>query len=347
MKKICGMRIKEDVLIIAEAGVNHNGDLTTAMRMVEAAARAGVNAVKFQTYKSENVVTRDAGMAKYQIKNLAKKTSQYDMIKPLELKFKDFDLLKKKAEKEGIHFLSTPFDVESADYLDGLGIKAFKVSSTDVDNLPFLKYLARKGKPMLMSTGMSTMAQVKRAIDVIRKAGNDDITLLQCTTDYPTSPEDVNLRVIETYRKAFKLPVGLSDHSLGTAAPVAAVALGAVVVEKHFTLDRNMTGPDHFASLTPGELQEMVKNIRFVEKALGDGVKRLTKNEMATSKQARRSIVAARRIHKGERITEEMLTFKRPGTGLSPSLIDSVLGTKAKKDIRADSLLSLGDLVHE
>lgn len=334
----------EPCFIIAEAGVNHNGDIELAKRLIDVAKDAGADAVKFQTFKAENVVTRDAPKADYQIKNTELNESQYDMIKKLELSEDEFRELYEYTREKEILFLSTPFDFESADFLDELGVPAFKVSSTDLTNLPFLEYLAEKGKPIILSTGMGTLGEIEEAINTIKNAGNEDIILLHCITSYPAKFESLNLRAIQTLKEAFKLPVGFSDHSLGIYAPIAAVALGAVVIEKHFTLDKNLPGPNHKASLNPEELKEMISAIRLIEKALGDGIKRPTPEEIEIRKVARRSIVARVNIPKGTIITEDMLTFKRPGIGLSPKCYNEIIGRRARRNIEVDELIYWWDV---
>jgi len=334
----------EPCFIIAEAGVNHNGDVELAKKLIDVTEEAKVDAIKFQTFKTENVVTKDAPKADYQIKNTDSNKSQYKMLKELELKEEDFKELYRYARKKGIIFLSTPFDFESADFLDELGIPAFKISSTDLTNLPFLEYVAEKGKPVILSTGMGTLGEIEDAINTIKNTGDNEIVLLHCITNYPADFESLNLRAIQTLREAFKLPVGFSDHSLGIYAPLVAVALGAVVIEKHFTLDKNLPGPDHKASLDTRELKEMVKWIRLTEKSLGDGIKKPTPEEEEIKKVARRSIVTKVNIPKGTVITEEMITFKRPGTGLSPKYYKEIIGKRARRDINIDEMIYWSDV---
>lgn len=334
----------EPVFVIAEAGINHNGDIELAKKLVDVAVDAGADAIKFQTFKAENVVTKNAPKADYQVKNTKSTESQYSMIKKLELSEEEFRELYKYARNKGIIFLSTPFDFESADFLEELGVPAFKVSSADLTNLPFLEYIAEKGKPIILSTGMGTLGEIEEAVNTIINAKNKDIILLHCITNYPAEFESLNLRVIQTLKETFKLPVGFSDHSLGIYAPIAAVALGAVVIEKHFTLDKNLPGPDHKASLNPEELKEMIRAIRLIEKALGDGIKRPTPEEIEIKKVVRRSIVAKVDIPKGTVITKDMITFKRPGTGLSPKYYREVIGRQARRYIKADELISWWDV---
>lgn len=334
----------ESCLIIAEAGVNHNGSVEMAQKLIDAAKDAGANVVKFQTFKAEEVVTQGAEKAKYQKETTNIGESQYDMIKKLELTEHDFRELTEYATKKDIIFLSSPFDKESVDLLDEINVPAFKVASGEITNFPLLGCIAKKGKPVILSTGMATLEEIEEALEAIRKEGTEEIILLHCVTSYPARTEDMNLKAIETLRYAFKLPVGLSDHTLGITIPIAAVAIGACVIEKHFTLDRNLPGPDHKASLEPDELKEMVKAIRDVEKAFGDGIKRPTKDEEEIKKIARRSIVAKLDIPEGAIITGDMLDVKRPGTGIEPKYLNSVIGRKVKENIRHDELITFAKL---
>ena len=336
---------EEPCFIIAEAGVNHNGDVNLAKKLIDIAKDAGVDAVKFQTFKAENVVTKNAEKAEYQKETAAIGELQYDMIKKLELTEEDFKELADYAKKKDIIFLSSPFDRESVDLLDEISVPAYKVPSGEITNFPLLKHIAKKGKPIILSTGMATLGEIEDALRVIREVGVDDVVLLHCVTSYPAKIEDVNLRVIETLKHAFKLSVGFSDHTHGITVPIAAVSLEAVVIEKHFTLDNNLPGPDHKSSLEPDELKEMVVAIRDVEKALGDGIKRPTKEEEEIKKVARRSIVAKVDILEGTVITEDMLNIKRPGTGISPSKLNDVLRKKAIKNIKKDEILKWNDIV--
>jgi N,N'-diacetyllegionaminate synthase len=340
--KICDKLIGEGepCFIIAEAGVNHNGDVNLAKKLTDVAKDAGADAVKFQTFKAENVVIKNAEKAEYQKETAGIEESQYDMIKKLELTEEDFGELADYAKEKKILFLSSPFDKESVDLLDGLDVPVFKVGSGEITSFPLLRYIARKRKPIILSTGMSTLGEVEEALNVIRSEGVKDIILLHCVSNYPAKIEDVNLKAMETLKQAFKIPVGFSDHTLGITVPIAAVALGACIIEKHFTLDRDLPGPDHKASLEPNELKEMVQAIRDVEKALGDGVKRPTKDEEEIKRAARRSIVAKVDIPKGTIIAEDMLDVKRPGTGIEPKYIDMIVGKKAKENIRKDELVT-------
>ncbi|OIQ12540.1 N-acetylneuraminate synthase [Neomoorella thermoacetica] len=329
------------VFIIAEAGVNHNGDLQLARKLVDAAVEAGADAVKFQTFKAEEVATPGAERAQYQKDNMPEKDeSQLEMIKRLELSYAQFRELYAYCRQKGIIFLSSPFDQESIDFLAELGVPYFKIPSGEITNYPFLRRIAGKKRPVILSTGMATLGEVEGALQVLREAGATDITLLHCTTSYPALPEEVNLRAMLTMKQAFALPVGYSDHTIGIAVPIAAAALEAEVIEKHLTLDRNLPGPDHRASLEPGEFKAMVVAIRQVEKSLGDGIKRPAPGELAVMSAARRSLVAVRDIAAGEIITESCLTAKRPGTGIPPNLWDLVVGRQARRDIAAGSILS-------
>lgn len=326
--------------IIAEAGVNHNGSVELAKKLIDAAKEAGVDAVKFQTFKAENVVTQNAEKAEYQKETTGVEESQYEMIKKLELTDYDFKELADYAKKRSITFLSTPFDSKSVDLLNEINVPAFKVPSGEITNFLLLTHITKKEKPIILSTGMATLGEVEEALNVIRSEGVKDVILLHCVSNYPAKIEDVNLRAMETLKQAFKIPVGFSDHTLGITASIAAVALGACVIEKHFTLDRNLPGPDHKASLEPKELKNMVNTIREVERALGDGIKRPTKDEEEIKKVARRSIVARVDIPGGTIITEDMLDVKRPGTGIVPKYFDFIVGMKAKENIKKDEMIT-------
>jgi N,N'-diacetyllegionaminate synthase len=328
------------VHIIAEAGVNHNGSFALACKLAEAAKKAGADCIKFQTFKSENLVSRSAKKAEYQKKTTGD-SSQQDMLKKLELSFDEFLDLKKYCEDAGICFLSTPFDFDSIDFLNTIDMPFWKIPSGEVTNLPYLLALAKTGKPVVMSTGMCTLQEIRDAIDVLQANGTKEIKLLHCNTEYPTPFEDVNLKAMETMRDEFRMEVGYSDHTKGIEVPIAAVSLGATIIEKHFTLDRNMEGPDHKASLEPQELAEMVCCIRNIEKALGTGDKTPTPSETKNITVARKSIVAKTKIKAGDTLTEDNITVKRPGTGISPMKWFEVLGTKAVKDFDEDELIIL------
>jgi N-acetylneuraminate synthase/N,N'-diacetyllegionaminate synthase len=334
----------EPCFIIAEAGVNHNGRVALAKKLIDVAAAAGADAVKFQTFRAEDVITAGAAKARYQEQSTGTDESQLEMIKKLELSQADFKKLSDYARRQGIIFLSTPFDKGSVDFLDKLGVPAFKIASGEITNFPLLQYIARKKKPVILSTGMSTLGEIADALDVIKAGGTGEIILLHCVSCYPARIQDTNLRVIETLRNAFKLPVGLSDHSPGVTIPVSAAALGACVIEKHFTLDKKLPGPDHRASLEPDELKAMVRAIRDVAGAMGNGKKRLTAEEKDVKKAARRSIVAGRDIPAGTIITEAMLAIKRPGTGIEPKRLATIIGRKTKTIIRRDELIDLRKL---
>lgn len=328
------------VYIIAEAGVNHNGSFELACRLVDAAKAAGVDCIKFQTFKSANLVSHNARKAAYQ-QDTTGAGSQIEMLRKLELSYDEFLRLKQYCDQAGICFLSTPFDFESIDFLNSIEMPFWKIPSGEVTNLPYLIALAKTGKPVVMSTGMCEMAEIRKAIQVLRENGTKEIRLLHCNTEYPTPYEDVNLRAMQTMRDAFGLEVGYSDHTKGIEVPVAAVALGATVIEKHFTLDRSMEGPDHKASLEPDELAAMVSSIRHIEKALGTGDKTPSPSERKNLEVARKSIVARREIRAGEVFTAENITVKRPGTGISPMKWFDVLGAKAPRDFHEDELIEL------
>ena len=340
--KIAGKLVGEGApcFIIAEAGVNHNGDIKLARKLIDVAAKAGADAVKFQTFQAEELVTESAEKADYQKETTGSDESQFEMLKKLELSDRNYKELFTYYQKKGIIFLSTPFDQGSADFLDKLGLPALKIPSGEITNFPLLKHIAGKRKPVILSTGMSTLDEVGEAVEVLRKAGAAEIVLLHCVSCYPASIEDTNLRAMETLSRTFKLPVGLSDHTIGIHIPIAAVALGACIIEKHFTLDKNLPGPDHRASLEPDELREMVSAIRDIERAFGNGIKRPTAGEKETKKAARRSLVAEINIPAGSVITGDMLGIKRPGTGLEPKLINLVIGKKAKKSIARGEIIT-------
>jgi N,N'-diacetyllegionaminate synthase len=330
--------------IIAEAGVNHNGDLELAKQLVLAAKEAGADAVKFQTFQAKHLVTADAPQADYQARNSGKTESQFDMLKRLELPLEAFAELSRYCQELGIMFMSTAFDEKSADFLAGLGMSIFKIPSGELTNIPLLQHIARFGKPMIVSTGMGTIEEIKEAVETIQAAGNDDITVLHCVTDYPTPPEQVNLRAMHVIQAALGVPIGYSDHSMGIEASVIAVAAGAKVIEKHFTLDCNLPGPDHKASLEPKDLGEMVKGIRKVEVLLGSGKKQPNEAELAVAKIVRRSVVAARDLKTGDTITSEMVLLRRPGTGIEPARMGEVIGRTLSREVKEGVLLSWDDL---
>lgn len=328
-------------LVIAEAGVNHNGSLERALRLVDAAADAGADIVKFQTFKAEEVVSPVAPKAEYQVQTTGSSESQLEMVKKLELPGEAFRVIEQHCRERGIVFLSTPFDKGSADLLERLGVVAFKIGSGELTNLPFLSYVAAKGRPLILSTGMSNLHEVGAAVETVRAAGNRGLVILHCVSNYPAVPSSANLRVMKTLEDEFGVPVGYSDHTEGITIPLAAVALGACIIEKHFTLDRNLPGPDHRASLEPGELQAMVGGIRAVESALGDGCKRPAAEELNTAAVARRSLVAACDLQTGTVLTEDMIAIRRPGTGLPPSELPKLIGRRLRQKIAAGSLFTL------
>jgi len=328
----------EPVFIIAEAGVNHNGKLELAKELVDEAKKADVDAVKFQTFKAKDFVNKKSEMADYQKENIGKDQSQYEMIKEKELSHEEFKELKEYCDDKGVLFLSTPHTEAAMEFLEPL-VPAYKIGSGDLTNLPFLEKIAKKEKPIILSTGMATLGEVEEAVQKIENTGNEDLILLHCITNYPTQIKNINLRSMMTLKKAFKTIVGFSDHTLGITAPIAAVSLGAKVIEKHFTLDKSMEGPDHKASLNPKELKKMVEEVRDVEKSLGDGIKKPTKEEEKIKKIARKSLVSSCKISKGQRITEDKIIIKRPGTGIKPKHMDKVIGKKSKTLIQEDELL--------
>ena len=335
---------KKHVMIIAEAGVNHNGSMQIAKQLVDAAVDAGVDIIKFQTFKAEKLVSKAAKQAEYQKKNIGNgNDSQYEMLKKLELSEENHKELIAYCKEKGIRFWSTAFDFESMDYLHSLGLGLWKIPSGEITNFPFIRKIASYGEDVIMSTGMCEKQDIQNAIDVLIKFGvrKEQITLLHCNTQYPTPFCDVNLAAMNSIKETFGMKVGYSDHTQGIEVPVAAVALGATIIEKHFTIDRNLPGPDHKASLEPSELKAMVSSIRHIEQALGDGIKRVSDSEKANISVARKSIVAACHINKGEQLTEENLTVKRPGTGLSPMLWEKVVGTIATKDYEEEDLIQL------
>ena len=335
----------EPCYVIAEAGVNHNGDPDLAKSLIDGAVQSGADAIKFQTFKTELVVTHRAEKASYQKISTGCDGSQYELIRKLELSYDVFLELKRYTERKKIEFLSTPFDVESVDFLDEIGVSAFKIPSGEINNFALLKYISQKHKPIILSTGMSTLGEVEHAIRVIAGEGNTDIVLLHCVTNYPANMEDVNLRAIDTMRHAFGYPVGYSDHTLGIIISIAAVSRGACVIEKHFTLDKNLPGPDHKASLEPGELKMMIRAIRDVEVALGTGIKTPSPSEIENKKTIRRSIVAARDIPKNTIITSNYVTTKRPGTGISPGFLSTIIGSRTTRKIKKDEILTWNDVI--
>jgi N,N'-diacetyllegionaminate synthase len=326
--------------IIAEAGVNHNGSIDLAKRLIDKAVWSGVDAVKFQTFTADKLVTKTAKKADYQNKTTTEK-SQYEMLKKLELKTQDFQILKDYCNKKGIKFMSSPFDLDSIDLLKKIGLDIWKIPSGEITNYPYLKKIAEFKQKIIMSTGMANLSEIESALDLLKENGATDISVLHCNTEYPTPFRDVNLNAMLTIKEAFKVSIGYSDHTKGIEIPTAAVALGAEVIEKHFTLDTSMKGPDHKASLEPEELKNMIDAIRNVEKALGNGIKKPSKSEAKNKDIARKSIVAAKDIEKGELFTEDNLTIKRPGDGINPMQWPNILGKKAKREFSFDELIEL------
>lgn len=325
--------------IIAEAGVNHNGSVELAKRLCHAAKEAGADCVKFQTWQTEKIITRHVAQADYQTANTGVEESQFDMLKRLELSYDDFRAVKAYCDEIGIQFASTADEADSLDFLLSLGIPFIKIGSGEIGNIPYLRYMGSKGLPVILSTGMSTLADVELSLDALRQGGAKDITLLHCTTNYPCPVESVNLRAMNTLRETFHLPVGYSDHTVGISVPTAAAALGAAVIEKHFTLDRSMDGPDHLASTEPAEFRAMVDAVRQIEKAMGDGVKAPTAAEEAISRVVLKRIVAARPIARGTELTDDDLCVKRNDTGLPARAWDQVVGTVATRDYAPDEAI--------
>lgn len=328
------------VLIIAEAGVNHNGDINLARQLVDKAKEAGADIIKFQTFKLDSIVSKFAEMADYQKDNIGIVESQKEMLKKITLPYEAFLELYKYCNKKEIQFLSTPFDIGSIHFLNDM-VPFWKIPSGEVTNYPYLVEIAKTGKPVIMSTGMCELQEIDEAIKVLKASGTSDITLLHCNTQYPTPYKDVNLRAMETLRNRYKVKVGYSDHTKGIEVPIAAVALGAEVIEKHFTLDKKLPGPDHKASLEPNELAAMVSSIRNIEEALGSPNKTVSDSERENIAIARKSIVAAKNIKKGEVLTVDNLTTKRPGTGISPMRWNEVLGSKAIRDFVEDEVIEI------
>lgn len=331
----------QKVLVIAEAGVNHNGSIETAKQLARTAKECGADIVKFQTAKLDSLVSKYAGMAQYQKENIGKEASQKEMLKKLLLPYPEFEILADYCREIGIQFLSTPFDLESISFLEHLGLDMWKIPSGEVTNLPYLIKIARTGKPVILSTGMCRMSEVEKAVEILREYGTTNLSVLHCTTEYPAPYEDANLSAIKALRERLHVPVGYSDHTAGTEASIAAVALGAVIIEKHFTISRQMEGPDHKASLEPEELKKLISGIRNIETALGNGNKIPSKSERKNINVARKSIVAKQKIKKGEILTEENITTKRPGNGISPMRWFEILGTPAVRDFEEDELLEV------
>ncbi|WP_027400288.1 N-acetylneuraminate synthase [Anaerovorax odorimutans] len=327
--------------IIAEAGVNHNGKLETAKLLAEVAKNAGADVVKFQTFIAEDCISNFASKAEYQKKNTQAEESQLDMVKKIQISFDEFIELKSHCDKIGIQFISTPFDFKSIEFLNHLNIPFWKIPSGEITNVPYLNRIANTGKPVIMSTGMCTLEEVEFAVKLLKENGSGEISLLHCNTEYPTPFKDVNLAAMNTLKRTFNCRTGYSDHTLGIEAPIAAVAMGAEVIEKHFTLDKNMIGPDHKSSLEPDELKKMISAIRNIEMAIGNGKKKPSESEIKNIQVARKSIVAKKAISKGEYFTEENITVKRPGSGISPTRWFDVLGLISTKDYQKDELIEL------
>jgi N-acetylneuraminate synthase len=331
--------------IIAEAGVNHNGSLDLAQKLIDAAIECKADAVKFQTFNTDLLLAPSAPKAKYQIETTGDAESQYDMLRRLELSSEAHHALASYCKNKGILFLSTPFDEESADLLEELGVPAFKISSGDLTNLPFLTHVGRKNRPVILSTGMANLTEVAIAVDTLAEAGSRDVVLLHCVSNYPAEPSDINLLAMHTLSTAFKVPVGYSDHTTGIEIALAAVALGARVLEKHITLDRNLHGPDHKASIEPNELAALVRGIRQVEASLGDGIKRPAPSELSTRAIGRKSLVAARDIPAGTKLAPDMISIKRPGTGLPPATKQLLVGRTVRVQIPTGTLFTMDMLM--
>lgn len=333
------------VYVIAEAGVNHNGSVKNAFKMIDCAKECGCDCIKFQTFKADALVTSNAPKADYQMRNTNGSNTQFEMLKSLELNDREFEELKAHCDEIGIEFMSTPFDIESVDVLEKIGVTRYKISSGDINNKQLLQYVAKTGKSMVVSTGMSTIEEVTKAVDWIEQVGNHQITLLHCTSNYPTSYDEVNMKAMQTLQQKFGYPIGYSDHTKGDLASIVAVAMGATVIEKHFTLDKNMEGPDHKASLNVEELKEMVDDIRVVETIMGNGVKQPMKSELNTRIVARKSVVLAHNIQKGEILKKEDLVLKRPGNGLAPEYLDELIGKVLVRDMKAEEMITWKDVV--
>jgi N-acetylneuraminate synthase/N,N'-diacetyllegionaminate synthase len=333
-------KLTDGVFIIAEAGINHNGDMQLARGLVDIAAAAEVDAVKFQTYRTEDLLTADAPKAEYQKAATGEEESQFEMLKRCELSQEQLEEIVTYCKAKEILFISTPFEERSADLLESLDVPLFKIPSGEITNLPFLGYVARKGRPLIISTGMSYLGEVEQAMQTVWQSGCEEVALLHCTSNYPASVHDVNLQAMSLLKQSFKVPVGYSDHTLGFEIAVAAVALGARIIEKHFTIDRKLPGPDHQASLEPKQLKQLVQVIRNVEVALGDGIKQPAEAELSTRSMARKSLVFAKTLSAGTELTEEMVEAKRPGTGISPVFLQRIVGRRLVRNVEAGALIS-------
>jgi N,N'-diacetyllegionaminate synthase len=331
-----------EIFVIAEIGLNHGGSVETAARLIDAATESGADAVKFQSYRTDRLLI--PSVERY-VQQADDGLSAYQMLRQCELSFEDQENLKKHADRRGVHFLSTPFDEESADFLDEIGVPLFKIASADMTHVPLLRHVASKGKPILLSTGMAFLNEVADAVWTLKDAGAGELLLMHCVSAYPAEPRDMNLRAIETLRSYFKLPVGLSDHSLGIHFAIGAAALGAVVIEKHFTFDRNAPGPDHRSSIDPAELQSLVRNLRELRVSLGDGRKCPSVSEEEGRLLGRRSIVAAVDMRANDVIAPRMLTCKRPGTGLEPRFVEKIIGMTTRRAIEKDTIMQWDDLI--
>lgn len=330
--------------MIAEIGVNHNGEMNLAKELIDAAKESGADAAKFQTFKASSLVSKGTPKVRYQEDTTSKEESHYEMIQKLEFKFEDHGEIKNYCDSKGIDFLSTAYDVESAIFLDKLGVKAFKTASADIVDMPLQKYIAETGKPSIVSVGMATMQEIQDLVELYEESKNQDIILLHCVSNYPCSDQSLNLRVIQALKDEFKVPVGYSDHSIGSEAAMISMAYDVKVIEKHFTLDKTMNGPDHKASSTPEEFKALVDNIRRAEIALGSPVKSCQEEEKQMSTVSRKSIMAKDKIRKGETISAEKITLKRPGTGLNGFQLADVIGKKAKKEIEIDEMIKLEEI---
>lgn len=327
------------IYIIAEAGVNHNGSTSLALKLIEEAKNSGANCVKFQTFKAEQIVTKTSPKAKYQLEVTDKEESQYDMLKKLELSIEDYHLLIKRCKELEIDFLSTPYNIKDVDFLEELNVTGYKIASGQLTELPFLKYVAKKQKLMIISTGMANLSQVFDAVEAIRSQGNENIVVLQCTTNYPSKIEDANLLSMNSMKEACKVRIGYSDHVQNNYACFASAALGAEIIEKHFTLDKNMEGPDHSSSLTPEEFKELVEGIRNIEKAMGSGLKKPTSIEVENSYGMKRSLVLNEDLPVGTIIKEEHIGYKRPFNGLSPNMLEEIIGKRINRNMLKDEAL--------
>lgn len=344
--EIAGRKIGREYapFLIAEAGVNHNGNIDMALALVDAAAQSGADAVKFQTFSADRLVTKQAPKAKYQLETTNEQESQYQMLKNLELSESDHRLLLARCQQKGVLFLSSPFDETSADLLESLNVPAYKIPSGEITNHPYLAHVARKGRPIILSTGMSGLGEVEAAVEAIAAAGGPPLVLLHCVSQYPAPPEELNLRAMHTLEAAFDVPVGFSDHTEGIEMALVAVALGAAVIEKHFTLDRSLPGPDHRASLEPDELCRLADGMKRVKIALGDGRKLPTTSERNTAEVARKSLVAACDIPTGTVLTSDFVAVRRPGTGLPPALREQLIGRRTARDLTAGQLFTWEDI---